>query len=299
MRIGILHHDLEFAEKNIAEVLTKKGAETELVDIREQGIERILEKCDLVLNRVYASVANRDYSSIPKTLELLKSLEQKGIICINSYKTSLFDYNKYESFLKMKEEGLPTPETILIENEENLEEKTKEICERLKFPLIIKRNIGGRGKDISRITTYEDALKNLKEKFKNAKKEGYGGGFIAQKFIKSSRNHDCRIGVINGNVEFSYSRSLISLNSEDAWLASCTNGSVEGIYNAEKPEKEISLKASKKIGSEFNELDIMFTKKGPVIIENNPTPNYFDEPEDRKRIAQFTDIILNKLNKKQ
>jgi len=298
MKIGILHHELEFAEKNIAEVLNEKGVETKLVDIRESNVEEILKDCDLILNRVYASVANRDYPSIPKTLELLKKLEKEGIKCINSYKTSLFDYNKYESFLEMKKNGIPNPETILIENEENLEEKTKDLCEKLRLPMIIKRNIGGRGKDISRIESYEEALNDLKNKFKNSKEEGYFGGFIAQEFIKSSRNHDCRIGIINGKFEFSYSRSLISLNSEDAWLASCTKGSVEGIYNAEEPEKKISLKASESIGSEFNELDIMFTENGPVVIENNPTPNYFDEPEDRKRIIQFTEIILKKLNEK-
>jgi glutathione synthase/RimK-type ligase-like ATP-grasp enzyme len=298
MKVAILHHDLEFAEKKIAEVLRLKGVQVEMYDIRKVNIEN-LAKNDLVLNRIYASVANRDYESISKTLELLKNLEKRGVYCLNSYKASMFDYNKYKSFLIMKKNKIPTPETILIDSEENIEEKTKEIVEKLKLPLILKRNIGGRGKDISRVKSSDDVLNNLKEKFKNAKKENYEGGFIAQEFINSSRDYDCRLGIIDGNIGFSYSRSLISLGSEEKWLASTTNGSVEGIYDAENIEKQIGLKTSNLIESKFNELDIMFTEGGPVIIENNPTPNYFDSPDDHKRIEQFVEVVLNNFDKEK
>lgn len=297
MRVAILHHDLEFAEKKIAEVFKEKGHDSYLIDVRSAKPSDF-ENTDLVLNRVYASVANRDYQSIKKTLELLKELEEKGIECLNSYRTSVFDYDKYLSSVAMTEAGIQNPQTILIDENKDTKETAEYLVKELGFPIIIKRNIGGRGKDVSRVSTAEEIVINLEDKFMTSKEEGYLGGFIAQEFAKTNRDHDCRLGVINGDVVFSYSRSLIASNSEDKWLASTSNGSTEGIYEAEDIEKKMGIKASNSIGAQFNELDIMFTDEGPTIIENNPTPNYFDEIDDHKRIEQFVYVILNKFNTK-
>ena len=296
MKIGILHHDLEFAEKKIAEVFNKKGHESFLIDVRDAKITDF-DDTHLVLNRVYASVANRDYPSIKKTLELLKELEEKGIECLNSHKTSVFDYDKYLSSVAMTEANIRNPKTILINEENDAKETAEYLADKLGLPIIIKRNIGGRGKDISRVSTIDGIASDLEEKFKNSNKEGYLGGFIAQEFAKSNRDYDCRLGVIDGKVVFSYSRSLTSSNSEDKWLASVSNGSVEGIYEAQEIEKEMGIKASSVIGAQFNELDIMFTSDGPIIIENNPTPNYFDCPDDIERIESFVDIIVGNMTK--
>jgi len=295
MKVAILHHDLEHAEKKIYELFKEGDHEAFLIDIRNAKVGDF-DNVDLVLNRVYASVANRDCLSIQKTLELLKELEDRGIFCLNSYKTSLFDYNKYASFLSMQEKGIPTPKTIFIgQDSMNLDTVCKKLMDELSFPMIVKRNIGGRGKDISRVGDSDELLRDLENKFDNALKENYFGGFVAQEFIKSNRDHDCRLGVIDGKVAFSYSRSLIAYGTKDPWLASTTNGSVEGIYEAESGEKEIGLLASDSIGSRFNELDIMFSEEGPIIIENNPTPNYFDCAEDLERIEAFVSKVEKSL----
>lgn len=295
MKVGILHHDLEWAETKIAEILAAKGVDVNMYDVRDASVEDIFEN-DLILNRVYASVSNRDYPSILKTLNLLKSAEKKGVPCLNSCETSRFDYDKYASFLLMSKAGIPTPKTILIKTDEKLRDVVKILEKELKFPMIIKRNIGGRGKDVSRVENYDEALADLVGKFNGSNKEGYFGGFVAQELVRSSRDYDCRLGVIGGNVEFSYNRTLLSVSSEDKWLASTTNGSIEGIYEAEEIESEMGVRASRLIGADFNELDIMFTLDGPVVIENNPTPNYFNTADDRKRIEQFVEVLLDKFD---
>lgn len=291
MRIGILHHDLEFAEKKMAEVIKKRGHDSYLIDVRSAKLDDFHDT-DLVLNRVYASVANRDYFAIEKTLGLLKKLEKNDIKCLNSYKTSLFDYNKYLQSTEMTKAGIRNPKTILIDNSKNLEETAKYLKKELGLPIIIKRNLGGRGKDISRVSTIDEIQKDLEKKFSDSINEKYFGGYIAQEFAKTIKNHDCRIGVINYKPMFSYGRSLIKSNSEDGWLASMSNGSKKVEYDANKSEKELAKKSTELIGAQFNELDIMFTIDGPTIIENNPTPNYFDSDAGNKRIEFFVNEIL-------
>ena len=297
--VAIVHHDLEETEKKLAELLKDQGVKVRLVDIREAKINDFL-KSDLVLNRVYASVANRDYSSIRKVLVLSKWLEKIGIKCLNSYQTSLFDYNKFEAYKIMKENDIPTPETIFIKDLEEVENSIEACIEIFPFPMVIKRNAGGRGKDISKVESKEELKKELKNKFEIAKQEKYEGGFIVQELLKPSREYDSRIGITAGDFCFSYKRSLVSLDEKEAWIASTSNGSMEDDYEASLEERELAAKASKLIGAEYNELDIYFTENGPSIIEHNPTPNYFvDDVDDLERMQKFVDFIIARLENKE
>lgn len=298
MKVSILHHDLESAEEVIRELFISKNVNTELIDIRDAKLS-YFNGSSLVLNRVYASVANRDYPSILKTLNLLKELESNNYRCLNSYKTSLFDYNKFESFKIMKNNKVCTPETFFVDNLNGIDSFLENMPKSFVPPLIAKRNTGGRGKDVSKVDSLDELYLDLKNKFNNAEREGYKGGFIVQEFVKSLRKHDCRIGIIDGCFAFSYKRSLVSkLENESPWLSSTSNGSVEGEYNAEEDEIREALKSSKSIGADFNELDVIFTDAGPCVIENNPTPNYFvSDAGDQKRMEEFVNVIIqNYLN---
>lgn len=295
MKVAILHHDLEPTEKKLYELLLERGVDVNLLDVRKVKIEDFSD-VDLVLNRVYASVANRDYSGVEKVLELLKQLEENGVVCLNSCRTSLFDYSKFDSYKLMKENGVPTPDSLFIRDFSEIGVIVKEAVGKFSFPMIIKRDTGGRGKDICRVNDQKELNSKLVTKFDLAKKEKYCGGFIVQEFLVASERYDCRIGIIDGSFGFSYKRSLICSNSEDVWLASTSNGSVEQNYAVGEEVKEIALKASKLIGAEYNEIDMYFTDSGPVVVEHNPTPNYFiDDKDDLFRMEKFVDAIVMKL----
>ncbi|PIN90273.1 hypothetical protein COU57_03920 [Candidatus Pacearchaeota archaeon CG10_big_fil_rev_8_21_14_0_10_32_14] len=288
MRIDILHHDLEPTEKALRELLDEKGIGGKLVDVRDVRLNDF-SMTDLVLNRVYASVGNRDYASITRTLELLKELEEGGIPCLNSYETSVFDYNKWDSYNVMKSEGISTPETMFVNSKNGLDDFCKTVL--FEFPVIVKRNTGGRGKDISKVDSYLQLIQDLEAKFNLADRERYEGGFVVQEFIRSNRNHDCRIGIVNGEFAFSFKRSLISLrDGDEPWLASVSMGSDFGFYEVSQDEINLALRASRSIGAKFNEIDMMFEKEGPCIIEHNPTPQYIlSDLEEQKRIKTFVD----------
>ena len=292
MKIAILHHDLEDSEKKMQELLVEGGILVKMLDVREASIEDFYD-VSFVLNRVYASVANRDYSSISKTLALLKALEEKNIKCLNSYLTTFYDYSKYDSYKLFKENNIATPETLFIDSEENILEIANEAIEKFGLPLVVKRNTGGRGKDISRVDASEDLIEDLKKKFKTAEEEKYGGGFIIQELIKSAKSHDMRIGVFNGKFTFSFGRTLIPGDSETNWLASMSNGSEAVQCDASDSQKELAENVTNLIGARFNEVDILFSEEGPIIIENNPTPNYTTSEKGVKRIKTFVECLKN------
>ena len=293
MKVAILHHNIELTELKFKELFENNGVDVKFFDIRNVKEKELLDY-DLVLNRVYSSVASKDFNSLDKTLNLLKNLEKNQIKCINSFKASLADYNKFELFKLLSSKCIFTPPTLFVGSKEEINSKSIKAVKNFGFPIVVKRNCGGKSYDVTKVYSIEELIATLNKSFIISDKQNYKGGFILQKFIKSIRNHDARLGVINGKFYFSYARSFISRNSEDKWMASTSGGSCEFDYDSNEEEENIAIKANLAIESSFSESDIILSENGPCIIEVNLTPGYFiDNPEDIKRMK----LIVNSLTK--
>ena len=295
VRIAILHQDLEWAERELKKKLTENGAEVDLHDVRHVDRESLMN-FDLVLNRVYASVANRDCRDNNLTLELLDYLEKNGVRCLNSADTTRADYSKFTSYEMMKNLGVPTPETIKIESVDDIL-RTEEFADDKGYPIVVKRDMGGRGKEVCLIRDRDGLVSHLQNVLISDTEQTYSAGFVVQEFISSNRDYDCRINIINGNYVHSFSRTLIPYGSDIAWLASTSNGSIKKPYQPSDEEIAVAIAATNSIGALFNEVDMAFTEKGPVIIENNPTPNYI-ENEDNHMVSNATEHIISYVKKK-
>ncbi|MFH1972733.1 MAG: hypothetical protein ABIJ18_04630 [archaeon] len=293
MRIAILHQDLEWAEEELQRQFQSRDVQTNLYDVRKTLVSDLVDY-DLVLNRVYASVANRNWRDNLTTLELLQSLENQGIPCLNSLQTTRVDYSKSYSAEVMRDAGILTPRTMLLNGEDK--ESALEFGLRLGYPLIVKRDMGGRGKDLVRVNNETELKQTLDHMLSPEYRAQYDAGIAIQEFLHSVGNHDCRIAIINGKLAFAYTRTLIPAGStNDSWLASVSRGSEMFDYDPKPEEVAVALKATKSIGALFNEVDMAFTEDGIAIIENNPTPNY-DETELHRTTA-VAKLITEKYRK--
>lgn len=295
MKIAILHHDIELTELKFKELFENKGAYVKLFDIRTVEEKELLDY-NLVLNRVYSSVAFRDFASLEKTLNLLKYLEKNKIKCVNSLKASIADYSKFELFKLLSSKGIFTPPTLFIGSKEEIELISKTAANNFGFPIVVKRNCGGKSYDVTKVYSLKELTDKLNSCFSIAEKQNYKNGFILQKFIKSIRDHDARVGVINGKFSFSYARSFISRNSEDKWMASTSGGSYEFDYDSNEEENNMAIKSNLVLDSSFSESDVILSEEGPCIIEVNLTPGYFiDNSEDVKRMELIVDSLTKDL----
>jgi len=294
MKVGILHHDLEWAEKEIGRLLGEDGFEVVYIDVRGSDCDELFD-CDCVLNRIYASVGNRDCKSNVKVLELLEKLEKRGIYCLNSYFATLNDYSKYKSSEIMNKDGISNPRTVFVRSVEEDKDSILKFAKDEGYPLIIKRDMGGRGKDVLKVDDEAELFSSLKKVFAEA--DGYNQGFVVQSFARSVRDYDCRIAIVDGEFAFSFRRSLIGASEGDElWLASVSRGSKKEAYSPSEEEIELAKKATGAINAVFNEVDVTFTVDGPMIIENNPTPNYV-EGQDEEKIKGAVDLIVTKIQK--
>ena len=300
MKLAIIHQDLEWSEKELNRLFRGRGIDSKLFDIRKNTIEDIIgppkERVDLVLNRVYASVANRNYLDNMRTLDLLVKIEEKGIPCLNSVEATIFDYSKNLSAQRMKQNNISTPDTIYNNAfNENERDNVDSFIEKYGFPIIMKRDIGGRGKDLSRIENYENLLKVLDTVFSENYSKNYAAGFVLQPFIQPTKDHDYRIAIDGKELVYADGRTLLAMNGESPWIASISNGSQLVEYVPDQKEVELAIKATESIGASFNVVDMTFTRNGPMIIENNPTPGYNPSiPSNSIRIKQFVESIVNR-----
>jgi glutathione synthase/RimK-type ligase-like ATP-grasp enzyme len=295
MKIAILHHDLEPTETRIKDLFESREISIDLVDIRDANFDN-LKDCNIVINRVYSSIASVDYASVMKTLKLLKKLEKEDVVCLNSFAASVCDYSKYDLFKILSSNNVMTPPTLFVGSEENIPFVVQVAVSQFKFPIVVKRNCGGRAEDISRVYNADELEHELYKKFKRAHEVKYGAGFIIQPFIKSIRSYDCRIGVVNESFCFSFKRNFVGHLSKEKWLASVHNGSAIGNYEASEKEIEIALTAIQAINCFFGEIDIILTEKGPCVIEINPTPRYYlVDTIDSKNLEKLVNLICDSL----
>lgn len=281
-RVGLLRHDLEWPDEQLAAGLSALGFDLVHHDVRDATLSE-LSPCHAVLNRVYASVSGRDLPSVHRALELVEELEARGVRCANGSRASRADYDKAFAYRCMVEAGVPTPPTgeVSMDRSATLAAAVADLGEAVRdfagdhgYPVVLKPNTGGRGRDVIRIDAPTEVDDRTADVLESARAIGYTGTWLVQAFIRSSRPCDCRISIIDGRFTHSHTRSLASRAGESPWIASHTLGSVYESYQPTDREIEVALAATTAIGADCNQVDMAFSAEGPVIIENNPTPQF-------------------------
>ncbi len=279
---GVDHWDIsyfkkEFEKKNIDVVLfdaNKISNDYSLVQNPEEvsipEIEKLVnEGYKIWMNRIYPSEASE--SVINKGLNVVSWLSKEDCKTINPLTACAADYDKFFAFQCMEQFAVPTPKTEKITEEKD----ANYFASSFSFPLIIKKNTGGKGIGVQKI----DDMNGLEQALKG--EEIVSGKYLIQEFAKPSKSYDIRVGVIDGKPLISYGRTLVAKNRGDiSWMGSCNHGSKIIPYEASEEERNLAVLASKAIGANLNEVDIQITEKGPIVIENNPTPGY-DKGEEK------------------
>ena len=226
---------------------------------------------------------------------MIESLEENKILVINSYSSNLSEYSKLHSFLCMEKNKIKTAKTICYSSQLDLH---KAVHDLNGFPLVVKRDSGGRGLDVSKCYSLYDLEESIKV-IKSSK--DYEGKILLQEFIQPIEDKDYRVWVVDGKVVFFHGRSLKAVKpGEKPWLASISLGSELLLLKNKIPPalQKLSIDAAKAVGATFDVLDIVKSKDGYVVIEHNLTPQFTPEYIDIfnfNPIDFFMDKIISKL----
>jgi hypothetical protein len=157
------------------------------------AIEEHPEKSfSLVVNRMSPSAWNREHGDcIFYTLGFLDHLERRRVRVINGQKAFRTELSKAAQLSLLDSLGLPYPKARVIHRPEQAVAAT----EGLRFPVVVKPNIGGSGAGVKRFDTVESLERAAKA---GELSFGLDSTALVQEFIPARDSHIVRVEVVNG-----------------------------------------------------------------------------------------------------
>ena len=150
------------------------------------------QQFSLVVNRMSPSAWNREHGDcIFYTLGFLDHLERRGVRIINGQQAFRSELSKAAQLSLLDTLGLPYPKARVIHRASQAVAAT----EGLRWPVVVKPNIGGSGAGVKRF----DSVESL-ERAANAGELAFGldSTALVQEFIPARDSHIVRVEVLNG-----------------------------------------------------------------------------------------------------
>lgn len=200
---AIYHEHPDWFKPLFAE-LEKRGIPYERIDPTHHyfDIENISRPYSLFFNRMSPSAYLRDGGQgMFFTLGYLKHLENFGTKTINGYKAFSYEISKVAQLSLIKKLGFGYPKARIV----NHASMVLDAAEGLRFPIVVKANIGGSGAGIVKYNSREE-LKNDVDS--GSISLGLDDTALVQEFIPARGGHLTRVETIGG--KFLYAINVYS-----------------------------------------------------------------------------------------
>jgi ribosomal protein S6--L-glutamate ligase len=191
-------------------------------------------------------------------LVIIEQMELMGITLFNGYSSILNTKNKIKTMQILDHYSIPIPKTVVIHRAEDLKQAVKSIG---GFPVIVKQPFGSFGSGVTIIESMR-ALKSFllwNEPL-----------YLLQQYVKYSRGKDLRVFVVNGKVVGTMMRSA----RKGEFRSNIELGGKGSPVEITPEEESIALRSVQALDLHYGGVDIMRSKKGPVVLEVNSNPGF-------------------------
>lgn len=148
---------------------------------------------DVFFNRMSPSAYLRNNTqAIFYTSGLLASLESKGVKVINGSNAWRYEISKALQLSLLESLGLPFPKSVIINHASQAVAASKD----LRFPIVVKANIGGSGAGITLFNSEEELQQAVAE---DKIELGLDFTALVQEFIPARDGHINRVETLDGN----------------------------------------------------------------------------------------------------
>ncbi len=266
MKIAILSRNTRlYSTKRLVEAATKRGHEVRVVDpikcymnINSKQPEvhykngEILNKFDAVIPRVGASVTF--YGTA-----VLRQFEMLGTYSLNESIAITRSRDKLRAHQLFSRKGIGMPTTGFAHSPSN----TKDLIQLVGgAPLIIKLLEGTQGKGVILADTAK-AAESLVEAFR-----GLDAFFLVQEFIKEAKGSDIRCFVVGDKVVAAMERTA----QTGDFRSNIHRGGTAKLIKITPTERKTAILAAKVMGLNVAGVDIVRSKRGPLVLEVNSSP---------------------------
>ncbi|MGI9552989.1 MAG: RimK family alpha-L-glutamate ligase [Aurantibacter sp.] len=266
MEIGLLSVSMNvYSTKRIAEEAEKRGHYVDQIDHTKCSVklgtgkpqiflkdENITEEFDAIIPRIGAKVTKHGAA-------IVKQFEMNGIFSTARSLGIIRARNKVRTLQIMARKGIPIPETLFSINPDNIEEQIELLG---GTPVIIKLQEGTQGLGVILAETKKSAKSIIDTFYK------MDTSILIQKYIEESNGEDIRIFVVGNKVVASMKR----LSAVGEFRSNVHRGGGTEVIKPSNKEQFIALNAVKHLGLGVAGVDLIRSKKGPLLIEVNASP---------------------------
>ncbi len=266
MNIAILSRNPKlYSTRRLKQAGEERGHKVEIIDhmkcvlfiekknpmVLYQG--RKLDYFDAIIPRIGASVTFYG-AAVVRQFEMMKvfsAVESQALIRSR---------DKLRSLQILSRAGLGLPKTIFMDYSRD----TEGIVEAVGgAPVIIKLLEGTQGLGVV-LAENKKAAQSVIEAF-----HGLHARIIVQEFIKEAKGSDLRAFIVDGEVVGAMRRQA---TREGEFRSNLHRGGVATVIKLSRAEKSAAITAAKKMGLDVAGVDMLPSKRGPLIVEVNSSP---------------------------
>lgn len=265
MHIAILSRNSHlYSTQRLVEEGLNRGHKTEVVDHLKCNIviekknprifykNRYLDDVDAIVPRIGASVTF--YGSA-----VCRQFEMRKVFTACESQAIIRSRDKLRSLQILSRASIGLPKTVFTNYSSNVEEIFSEIG---SFPVIIKLLEGTQGLGVV-LAENKNAASSVIEAF-----HGLKARIIVQEFIKEAKGADIRAFVVDGKVVGAMKRQA----KEGEFRSNLHRGGKAEIIKLSREEKEIAIASAKALGLGVAGVDMLQSKRGPLVMEVNSSP---------------------------
>ncbi len=265
MNIAILSRNSKlYSTQRLKEAGEKRGHKVEIIDHMKCMLliekknpmvwynGRKLDYFDAIIPRIGASVTFYG-AAVVRQFEMMKvftAVESQALIRSR---------DKLRSMQILSRAGLGLPKTIFMDYSKD----TEGVIEAVGgAPVVIKLLEGTQGLGVV-LAENKKAAQSVIEAF-----HGVKARIIVQEFIKEAKGADIRAFVVNGEVVGAMRRQA----RDGEFRSNLHRGGHATVIKLDRHEKHSAITAAKKMGLGIGGVDMLPSKRGPLIIEVNSSP---------------------------
>lgn len=242
-----------------------------------------LENVDVIIPRIAQSYTK--YGTA-----VVRQFEMQGVFTTASSIAINRSRDKLRSYQVMSRYGVDIPKTVIAREDVDY----KDVLEKVGgAPAIIKVTRGTHGNGVVLAETPK-AAKAVMQAFYVE-----GVSFFVQEYVEESAGTDIRVLVIGGRVAGSIMRQSL----DDDFRSNTHQGGVGKIVKLTIEEEKIAIKAAKAMGLPICGVDMMRSKRGPLVLEVNSsasikTPELLTKRDIATKIIEYVERNVKGKNRK-
>ena len=279
-----------YSTDRLVEEAENRGHHTEVIDPLKCDIiieqekpmiyykDRYLDYVEAVIPRIGASVTFYGCA-------VVRQFEMMNVFTTATSDAILRSRDKLRSFQRLSKSGIGMPKTVFTNYSRDVEEVLTHVG---GAPVIIKLLEGTQGLGVVLADT-KNAAKSVLEAF-----NGLQARALVQEYIEEAKGADLRAFIVDGQVVGAMKRQSI----DGEFRSNLHRGGTAKYIKLTEDELKLAIKAARALKLPLCGVDMLQSKRGPLIMEVNSTPGLEGiEAATNKNIAKAIITFIERSTK--